>query len=149
MMTNPKVASHTIEIDNAKLKSGGHHPKTRKNPKGAGRPKGAKNKIDPIVQALSGLKPDGICKIIRECKESKVLEFKFGDLRITFDGYEPDPAEHRISTDTRLDQNQLNDELQRDEVREKVDGIDDDLEQLSLTDPALFEQLMITGEAET
>ena len=84
-----------------------------------------------------------ICAIIKECSESKVVKFSYGELEIDFSNaprnivpVEDYPVLDTISRDNKID------------LHRELDLKDEELAEMKITDPVEFENLMAQQEFE-
>ena len=99
-------------------------------------------------QSLTG---KDICDIIKSCKASNVAEFIFGDLNIIF--YIPPGATQPLkklppsNTNLNLVEQQINEEISSN-MDEDITKRESDMEELILTDPVAFEELVVKEESQ-
>lgn len=89
-----------------------------------------------------------ICNIIKQCSYSGVTHFNFGDLQISFKQSQLKAEENSITPGTEI----LGDELSQAEetatIQNEVQTREEQLEEMLLTDPLQFEELIRNGELE-
>ncbi len=79
-----------------------------------------------------------LCELIKACSEAKVSEFKLGDLHITFNGAK---SPNNLTDVANNPNNGL-----RSVPLEPVNDRDQELENLMITDPAAYEEMVSVTE---
>lgn len=97
------------------------------------------------------LTADGICKIIEACKQSKVSRIVFDGARFEVDFALSPIAEttpHAETPNLAEPKDEITTPVKMTEVSitPSIDNVTQDLEELQLSDPALFEEMVARGE---
>jgi hypothetical protein len=93
------------------------------------------------------LSPEEVCRILKVCGETNVLELKFGDLAVVFgasakNSPEPVISPSTVAEITAVQRVQAEKSLLRDEIAMK----EQELAEMAIESPLKYEELLMQGE---
>lgn len=89
-----------------------------------------------------------LAKIIKACVRANVSELKIGDIQIKFGSSEVAKPQEQKSEIQVPSESELESESEKANLMENIESSDEQLANIHLENPALFEQLMIEKELE-
>jgi hypothetical protein len=93
------------------------------------------------------LSADNVCAILDSCFRNSVTKFSFGGLEVEFETKPETPECEAVGIGSPIFSEDHERQGRREHLTLLADTVDDELEMLKITDPMLYEKMMVEHEA--